>query len=72
MDPQYTRHVSHPKDVRASEASTRAQNSCDNLVMVLYDIEPGDPRLDHDVLPVLCDLRPHLTSATLAAVYEVG
>ncbi len=72
MDRHHKRQVGHPKDVRVAEASARAQNSCDNLVMVLHDIDPGDPRLDHDVLPVLCELRPHLTSATLAAVYAEG
>lgn len=38
----------------------------------LVDVEPGDPRLTGDVLPVLAELRPHLTAAALAAVYEEG
>ena len=38
--------------------------------MLLEDLEPGDARLDHDVLPVLRELRPHLTAASFAAVYE--
>jgi GNAT superfamily N-acetyltransferase len=40
--------------------------------MLLVDLEPGDSRLDRDVLPVLCELRPHLTAASFAAVYEEG
>jgi GNAT superfamily N-acetyltransferase len=40
--------------------------------MHLVDVEPGDPRLVTDVLPVLLELRPHLTAATFAAVYEEG
>ena len=40
--------------------------------MLLVDLEPGDSRLDHDVLPVLRELRPQLTAATFAAVYEEG
>jgi len=40
--------------------------------MRFVDLEPGDERLAGDVLPVLGELRPHLTSADLAAVYEEG
>jgi len=40
--------------------------------MLLVDLEPGDPRLEHDVFAVLRELRPHLTTATFAAVYEEG
>jgi GNAT superfamily N-acetyltransferase len=40
--------------------------------MLLVDLEPGDPRLDHDVLSVLRELRPDLTAASFAAVYEEG
>ena len=40
--------------------------------MRLVDLEPGDPRLATDVLPVLLELRPHLTAATFAAVYDEG
>jgi GNAT superfamily N-acetyltransferase len=36
------------------------------------DLEPGDPRLEAEVLPVLLELRPHLTPASLAAVYSEG
>ena len=36
------------------------------------DIEPGDPRLASDVLPVLLDLRPHLTIESFAAIYAKG
>lgn len=40
--------------------------------MLLVDLEPGDARLGDDVLPVLRELRPHLTVASFAAVYEEG
>ena len=40
--------------------------------MDLVDIDPGDPRLLTDVLPVLAQLRPHLTPTTFAAVYAEG
>lgn len=40
--------------------------------MRLVDLEPGDARLDDGVLPVLRELRPHLTPATFAAVYREG
>jgi GNAT superfamily N-acetyltransferase len=38
----------------------------------LVDVEPGDPRLVGDVLPVLVELRPHLTAESLVAVYAEG
>src|SRR5436305_5063913 len=44
----------------------------DDLIMTLVDLEPGDPRLDTEVLPVLRELRPHLTSESFATVYERG
>jgi GNAT superfamily N-acetyltransferase len=44
----------------------------DQVVMLLVDLEPGDSRLDHDVLPLLRELRPHLTAANFAAVYQEG
>jgi GNAT superfamily N-acetyltransferase len=40
--------------------------------MRLVDIEPDDPRLRHDVLPVLRELRPHLTADDFAGVYAEG
>ncbi|MBV9411292.1 MAG: GNAT family N-acetyltransferase [Acidimicrobiia bacterium] len=40
--------------------------------MTLVDMEPGDPRLETDVLTVLRQLRPHLTADSFAAVYEHG
>lgn len=40
--------------------------------MTLVDVDPGDPRLERDVLPVLCELRPHLTPASFAALYDEG
>jgi GNAT superfamily N-acetyltransferase len=39
---------------------------------VLVDLEPGDPRLESDLLPVLRELRPHLDAAGFAAVYAEG
>jgi GNAT superfamily N-acetyltransferase len=40
--------------------------------MRLVDVAPGDDRLMSDLLPVLSELRPHLTAETFAAVYEEG
>ena len=40
--------------------------------MLLVDLNPGDPRLDDDVLPVLRELRPHLTAASFTDVYREG
>lgn len=38
----------------------------------LVDLDPGDPLLTDDVLPVLAELRPHLTADGFAAVYAEG
>jgi GNAT superfamily N-acetyltransferase len=38
----------------------------------MVDMEPGDHRLPADVLPVLRELRPHLTAESFAAVYADG
>jgi GNAT superfamily N-acetyltransferase len=38
----------------------------------LVDLEPGDARLVPEVLPVLRELRPHLTAESFTAVYEEG
>jgi GNAT superfamily N-acetyltransferase len=38
----------------------------------LVDLEPGDPRLVGEVLPVLRELRPHLTADGFSAVYVEG
>jgi GNAT superfamily N-acetyltransferase len=38
----------------------------------LIDMDPGDPRLRSDVLPVLLELRPHLTAESFDAVYREG
>jgi GNAT superfamily N-acetyltransferase len=38
----------------------------------LLDVEPGDSRLVTDVLPVLRELRGHLTAASLREIYERG
>jgi GNAT superfamily N-acetyltransferase len=40
--------------------------------MDLVDLDPGDPRLEADVLPVLLELRPHLTARSFATVYDEG
>ena len=40
--------------------------------MTFVDLEPGDPRVGEDVLPVLKELRPHLTPESFAAVYVEG
>ena len=36
------------------------------------DLEPGDPRLAAEVLPVLQELRPHLDAESFATVYAEG
>jgi GNAT superfamily N-acetyltransferase len=36
------------------------------------DLDPGDPRLDRDVLPVLAELRTQLTPESFAAIYAEG
>jgi GNAT superfamily N-acetyltransferase len=38
----------------------------------LVDLDPGDPRLVDDMLPVLKQLRTHLDADSLAAVYAEG
>jgi GNAT superfamily N-acetyltransferase len=38
----------------------------------LVDLEPGDARLVSEMLPVLRELRPHLTPESFTAVYEEG
>ncbi|MFG2723444.1 GNAT family N-acetyltransferase [Streptomyces sp. NPDC048416] len=40
--------------------------------MKIIDLEPGDPRLADDLLPVLSELRPHLTQDLLAEIYAEG
>jgi GNAT superfamily N-acetyltransferase len=40
--------------------------------MRFVDLEPGDPRLTADMLPVLLELRPHLTPESFANVYSEG
>lgn len=40
--------------------------------MDLVDIEPDDPRALADVLPVLLELRPHLTPKSFDAIYREG
>ncbi|MDF6043080.1 GNAT family N-acetyltransferase [Streptomyces sp. JH14] len=40
--------------------------------MEILDLEPGDARLAADLLPVLRELRPHLTDDLFREVYERG
>ena len=40
--------------------------------MKIIELEPGDPRLEDDLLPVLLELRPHLTPALFREVYARG
>jgi GNAT superfamily N-acetyltransferase len=40
--------------------------------MRFVDLDPGDPRLESDLLPVLRELRTKLTEEHLAAVYDEG
>ncbi|MEV4947585.1 GNAT family N-acetyltransferase [Streptomyces sp. NPDC053755] len=40
--------------------------------MKIIDLPPGDPRLESDLLPVLSELRPHLTPRLFAEVYDRG
>ncbi|MFF5976890.1 GNAT family N-acetyltransferase [Streptomyces sp. NPDC012769] len=40
--------------------------------MKIIDLEPGDPRLESELLPVLRELRPHLTPELFRDVYENG
>jgi GNAT superfamily N-acetyltransferase len=40
--------------------------------MRFVDLEPGDARLAGEALPVLVELRPHLTAEDFAAVYAEG
>jgi GNAT superfamily N-acetyltransferase len=40
--------------------------------MRFVDLDPGDPRLATDVLPVLEELRPHLTPESFAHIYSEG
>ncbi|MFD9518371.1 GNAT family N-acetyltransferase [Streptomyces sp. NPDC059979] len=40
--------------------------------MKIIDFEPGDPRLTADLLPVLLELRPHLTEERFLGVLAEG
>jgi GNAT superfamily N-acetyltransferase len=40
--------------------------------MHVVDLEPGDPRLESEVLPVLLQLREHLTARSFDAIYREG
>ncbi|MFF5427368.1 MULTISPECIES: hypothetical protein [unclassified Streptomyces] len=40
--------------------------------MKIIDLGPGDPRLESDLLPVLTELRPHLTPELFREVYALG
>ena len=41
-------------------------------VIQFADIGPDDPRLAADILPVLRELRPHLTPGSLNVIYAEG
>lgn len=40
--------------------------------MRIVDLDPGDPRLETELLPVLQELRPHLTPESFRTVYDEG
>uniref|UniRef100_A0AAU2K0M0 GNAT family N-acetyltransferase n=1 Tax=Streptomyces sp. NBC_00049 TaxID=2903617 RepID=A0AAU2K0M0_9ACTN len=40
--------------------------------MKIIDLEPGDPRLTGDLLPVLLELRPHLTEELFRGIVAEG
>ncbi|WP_329119308.1 GNAT family N-acetyltransferase [Streptomyces sp. NBC_01353] len=40
--------------------------------MKIIDLEPGDPRLEADMLPVLRELRPHLTPELFHEIHRNG
>ncbi|MEU9233777.1 GNAT family N-acetyltransferase [Streptomyces subrutilus] len=40
--------------------------------MKIIDLEPGDPRLTDDLLPVLRELRPHLTEDLFRSILAEG
>ncbi|MFI6645848.1 GNAT family N-acetyltransferase [Streptomyces sp. NPDC050504] len=40
--------------------------------MKIIDLEPGDPRLLADLLPVLRELRPHLTDELFQEIHALG
>ena len=42
------------------------------MAYTLVELEPGDLRLAAEVLPVLLELRPHLTEESFDAVYREG
>ena len=46
--------------------------SSDASSLSFVDLGPQDPRLDSDLLPVLLELRPHLSPESFHAVYDEG
>jgi GNAT superfamily N-acetyltransferase len=52
--------------------ASRSLARCRVRAMRFEELEPGDPRLTEHVLPVLKELREHLTPALLEAVYAEG
>ena len=56
----------------AAPSRTIAGSSVRGVDVTLVDLEPGDPRLAAEVLPVLRELRPHLDEESFAAVYAEG
>ena len=43
-----------------------------DVYVELVDVGPGDPRLVDELLPVLVELRPHLTAESLTEAYGRG
>jgi GNAT superfamily N-acetyltransferase len=48
------------------------KNTPSSVHFDFVDVEPDDPRLMNDVLPVLAELRPHLSEDSLRAIYTEG
>src|SRR5258708_678744 len=65
-----TRRACSPTSERCS--SSPSVSPCRVRPMRFVDLEPGDPRLGDDVLPVLAQLRTELTRELLDAVYAEG
>jgi GNAT superfamily N-acetyltransferase len=52
--------------------ATTHLSKADARVLQFADISPDDPRLATDILPVLRELRPHLTPQSLGLIYAEG
>jgi GNAT superfamily N-acetyltransferase len=58
-------------ELHLEEPAAAADRNTRDTTVRIEDLDPGDPRLP-DVLPVLQELRPHLTAESFAAVYAEG